>query len=519
MAVSECELERLETFGNSGPAELSLEAVSAMAEQAESRAPDRKTRSYNCTTLPIFEMDLGKCAEMGQLTEERHFDEKGLHSSEQLAVENPKALLDSSTPVAFERALRWMRSPAETIAALRKTLCQTTEFLAPKVGDGCESQTSGEIGDDDERMRNRFCQQLERRFKNENLKEICEALKSYKESENYQRNPVESLAVLRQVERLAFNNEAALFSQRNLSDRRLIAKQCLELGTNPFLVSQGRFNTCELATMEKVLWLREPSTIAKLVADATLQGFLPDYDGKKMKLSGEAFKKNLESPTHRPEPGDRLFASQIFQTSLIEREWKGREIKGIKELQYKLLEPDADADDDSGERFVAKDGSVLFDKDDDIPVDDPGIDFTRMAKMYNSIARQPLDKDSPLVLGSTQNESYLKGGKYDSMKFVDISKNDAQLHTTLKQAQESSKFPIIAIIGVGKGEDRDLHVVTISGYDAARKRVVYHDQSDGEDSPGKITLADLRKKMDIGKAKPWQLPQKDVNVELRLEKK
>lgn len=358
----------------------------------------------------------------------------------------------------------------------------------------------------------RLSASLTRKLSEKDDERVKDALRKFVQSDAAKTNPGEAHAVVREIEKLLRPADRAENHRVTSADRKLLAEQCLRLATNPYLCSQGRFNTCEMATMEKLLWKREPSAVIRVISNAALAGTIGNYDGKSLKLSSEPFKKDVESKTHSPAKGDRLYASQIFQTALVEREWNGRDI-GFGALKYEMRKPKNDKD--SGERLVASDGRILWEKDDNTPINDPGVDFTRISRIYKSIATGPVDKAQPLVIAATDNRHYLPKGRLDNMEFVDLTGTKA-LHELLTKMQREKSFPVIAVIAVGSGDERDLHVVTLSGYDSKRKTVVFHDQNEKTSSAEVIALSSLQEKMKTEKLKPWQLPK--PTVKLRRER-
>ncbi len=338
---------------------------------------------------------------------------------------------------------------------------------------------------------------------------LKEALKNFRSSEIARKTPAEACVVLKLIEKLIFNTDKPELMRLTAGDRKLLGQQCLQLAVNPYLCSQGRFNTCEMATMEKLLWKREPSAVIAVIADGVLRGTVKGYDGKDMKLSGEPFKKDLESKTFTPAEGDRLFPSQIFQTALVERELKGRSF-GIGELKYELRKP-ANAKD-SGERLVAADGRVLWEADDNTPINDPGIDFNRISHIYKSLTKNSIG-NNPLVLASKDNLWYLPKEKSAlvNMEFVD-TKDIGKLEIALAEIDRKKQFPVIIVIAVGSGDERDLHVATLHGYNSDRKKVVFHDQNEREDSANEISTTKLLAMMSTRKLKPWQLPRPTIKL-------
>lgn len=327
-------------------------------------------------------------------------------------------------------------------------------------------------------------------------------------------------SVLKDVDALLSPDEKFKHSARmNAEDRTLLAKQILHLASYPYSTDQGRFNTCEMATLEKVLWSREPSAVSGLVRKAALEGKIENVHSHTMfQLSNTPFTKDLEGHTNNPKPGDRLFASQIFQTALIEREWSKRDIGfGVGALKYTLGKSSSLAGD-GGERLVMKDGinkgKVLYDRDDNVPITDPGIDFSRIGKIYDSLAKRILNGE-PIVLAAESGKSYLDNNHRDSIAFV---KNADDLTKRLVALKDRQQLPMIIAVVDKDGDNKDLHVITIRNFDANKNEITLDDQLGPCTKNQKMTPAQLLTRgypnsMITEDLKPWQLPHPNVRLQ------
>ncbi len=359
-------------------------------------------------------------------------------------------------------------------------------------------------------------------------KAMGEAISKFKtarldKSDQHQISEVEYRSVLKDIESLV-NPDKAVTSRLNKTDRLLVAKQILELAACPNLTDQGRFQTCEVASLEKILLTRNPSAVSALISKAIQEGKIKNYDGSNLELSDQPFLKDLESSNHKPKDGERLLASQVFQTALIEREWSDRDIgfgKGM--LSYRLCKPSKEhsGSGDGGERFIVAKGpdkgKILYDVDDDVPVWDPGIEVSRLGKMYNSLASKKL-KDSPLVLASTDTQSFLDSKNRDSVLFI---KDKEDLMAKLSGLKDKKQFPLIIVVVDIDSEDpeqKNLHVITIRDYDKEKGVATLDDQFGSGSKNIRISAADLmapggkEHSMKTGSFTQWTVPTPRVKL-------
>jgi len=334
--------------------------------------------------------------------------------------------------------------------------------------------------------------------------ELKQNLKAFVNKRISQLGTEEIRATIVQVERLLSDHGP---DDLPVGERILLAQQTLKLAANPSFVRQGRFNTCEVATIERMLWQKEPSAVAHIIADAAVTRSIRDYDGNALPLSAEPFKKDLESPADSPQPADRLYASQLFQVSVIEREWASRDFPALGlpkgAIKYKLQTPEGP--DDSGERLKLSDGpDVLVDpEDDDFPIVDPGIDFGTMGKIYNSLSRKRAS-DAPLLLAPREAARLVPN---NDTKLALLTDTDTkQLSRTLQELKENQKLPIIAAVTEhSRSGSVDLHAVTIEDYDPFRGLVYVINQRHPA-LDGWMSLTAVQESMERVKGlTPWQL--------------
>lgn len=92
----------------------------------------------------------------------------------------------------------------------------------------------------------------------------------------------------------------------------------------PGTVNQGSSSTCTAAALETVLYIQEPATIARLVADVALTGRYEKADGSIIEIP----EKNLRPNKYQADtPADkkRSLASHMAQPQLINIHWSGQD--------------------------------------------------------------------------------------------------------------------------------------------------------------------------------------------------
>lgn len=108
-----------------------------------------------------------------------------------------------------------------------------------------------------------------------------------------------------------------IYSQNDL---RTIASDMMRQAHNPGLINQGVESTCTTAALETVLYIQEPATIARLVADVATTGRYVTTDGTVLPVP----EHNLHPDKYKvdtPDEKKRSLASHIAQPAMINIHW------------------------------------------------------------------------------------------------------------------------------------------------------------------------------------------------------
>jgi hypothetical protein len=100
----------------------------------------------------------------------------------------------------------------------------------------------------------------------------------------------------------------------SVSNMQWLAEDVIHQAAHPEDVRQGNNNTCEMASLEFVMYSKNPSVAADMVAQSALSGMYKTKDGKTILADSEP---TYESSHYSRANGDRSFASQVFQTTAI----------------------------------------------------------------------------------------------------------------------------------------------------------------------------------------------------------
>jgi hypothetical protein len=106
-------------------------------------------------------------------------------------------------------------------------------------------------------------------------------------------------------------------------DLQTIASDMMRQGARPGDVNQGATSTCTAAALETVLYIQEPATMGRVVADIATSGEYQKVDGTVVKVP----EKNLHPNKYQestPAEKKRSLASHIAQPALINIHWSGQ---------------------------------------------------------------------------------------------------------------------------------------------------------------------------------------------------
>lgn len=284
-----------------------------------------------------------------------------------------------------------------------------------------------------------------------------------------------------QVRRLLQAGDGAILSA---ADRAKLAEQVLYQAAHPESIDQGANNTCNVTTVEKRVFARNPSEAARLIADVALTGKYVTADGVTVDLSrvpgalsadaeARQLDRNFDSKNRDIKvDGARSRASQIFEIGAVN-------IKYAKQHSSSLSSTVVYEKPESGLKGQEKEQLVRY-----------GVDFT------GKLSREVL-KDSPdisidelrgihnEIVGGNEGGFVIMGPKYMSRRTrnvynavdnygrnnpdVMVAESQQDLGKLLFDLQGQKKLPAILYVdakntffgGSGGGSGGGGHVINI----------------------------------------------------------
>lgn len=251
------------------------------------------------------------------------------------------------------------------------------------------------------------------------------------------------------------------------AQRTKLAEQVMAQAAIPTGIDQGHHNTCNVTTVESILYTTKPSRAANLVADiATTGGFLAS-DGTRVNVPADSIAPDTESGLNPPPDGKRSYASQLLQLAAVNSIYQSR---GDQTSYHQSTNPDPSRPGDTGER--------LFDDRDTPPRlkgDAPGLSSEDIAQAYKLITGEDF---SGRILDNSFNS--IKGGNFATPD---------QLHDRLTELSKDGRLPAILTVNAftepfgsdsgrstAAGDSGGSHVVTVTGYDAEKRQLMIDNQ-------------------------------------------
>lgn len=288
-------------------------------------------------------------------------------------------------------------------------------------------------------------------------------------------SPEEMQATYAEVGRLFDENPD---SKIDGDGRTTLAGQVMRLAANPTSVDQGKHNTCTVASVEARLYTRNPSLAAKLVADVAHDGTFTTSRGKEVEIPEGNFRPDEEASKEPTVDGERSFASQIFQTSMVNAVHQ--------ELEPGLLfeQVDPEGPSDLGERlYRLSEGEQFFRQN------APDMNDDRKALAYELITGEDV---SAVALDQSYEVVDQDTGQF---------KTEEQFRDYLSKLKEEGQLPAMLSVVPGSGPFATEgyqsffgeHAVLVTDFDEATDEVRVDNQWGSErdriDEP--MTLSDL----------------------------
>jgi hypothetical protein len=272
------------------------------------------------------------------------------------------------------------------------------------------------------------------------------------------------------------------------SDKVMLALHAAKLFADPTSTDQGYHNTCNVTTIESMLCTKQPSSVAKLLADVSATGKFVTADGSTITPDAGSLKPDIEANFRQPIDGRRSFASQVFQLTAVNVYWQRQSTMpdgtaaGLGNIVFTQAKGPKAFPSDTKDRMINRaSGHILMQADSAgklRPDDAPHLTLPPLV----DIAKQISGKEFPnFIIASTAVPGAVGEG------IINFGSVD-ELHTRLKELSEGTektadgatipKLPIILAVHTSKppfkgsssqggsgGDTSGYHVVTITAYD------------------------------------------------------
>ncbi len=301
--------------------------------------------------------------------------------------------------------------------------------------------------------------------------------------------PREIVAFYKQQERLLI---ATGDTPLSLQDRLKIAEQSMSQAATPTSIDQGSHATCNMTTVEAVMYTKTPSEAMKLVADVALTGQYSTKDGTTVKIDPSG--TDVESKNNPPLEGHRSHASKLFQVTAVNLYYqknsyeytneKGEKVTAAPgKIEFTELAPKPGAIPPvlSGDRLIDHSTDpptmIMENWKEGIPLEAPGLADRALVDVPNMITGT---KDSVLLI----NQRRMGQDREGAVVFT----SEEDFVANLQKAKDNQKFPVILAVYAGQepfyhdsgmgqaGGSGGWHVVTLTDFDPATGKVQLDNQ-------------------------------------------
>ncbi len=112
-----------------------------------------------------------------------------------------------------------------------------------------------------------------------------------------------------------------------------LAREVMGQAARPTDIAQGQNNTCNVTTVENLLYTKEPGTAAKLVADVAITGGYTAKDGTRITFDKDQIKPDTEARNTTRIDGERSYATQLFNQTAVNLEYQKTNLNVRYEIQ------------------------------------------------------------------------------------------------------------------------------------------------------------------------------------------
>ncbi len=114
-----------------------------------------------------------------------------------------------------------------------------------------------------------------------------------------------------------------------------LAREVMAQAARPMDIAQGNNNTCNVTTVENLIYTKEPGTAAKLVADVAITGSYTAQDGTRVSFDKNQIKPDTEAQNTKRRDGERSYATQLFNQTAVNLAYQ----KTNPNIRYEIQPP------------------------------------------------------------------------------------------------------------------------------------------------------------------------------------
>lgn len=219
--------------------------------------------------------------------------------------------------------------------------------------------------------------------------------------------------------------------------RTMLAEQIMGEAAYPSNTDQGRFDTCNVTSIETHTWFNKPSVAASMVADEALTGKWTAADGHEVQLPKQDFQTDKYSKDLIPPDRQRSYAGQIFQATALSD--MGSRV--LDEPEYCVtdgIHTDEKGHEHGNAYWVNKDGVKIYEFAEGFSKCDPAKEL----KQLNGQNTELLVSSGDGCTGKKSESQYWAEADDNVVLFKDKD----ELREELKDAQKKGKMPVLIIV-------------------------------------------------------------------------
>ena len=275
----------------------------------------------------------------------------------------------------------------------------------------------------------------------------------------------------------------ALASNANFStsdkERAALVKQVLAQAADPHEVSQGFHNTCNVASIENLLYSHHPASVARMVSELARTGSYTDANGASVTVNAHP-RDFIGDEFVNPGKDDRSYASELFQVAAVNLYYKEL---NLPEFHYEQSAHPRDpvykngkAVEDTGESLCLLEKKVT---------DSPRLDPDASMLLPNAITGL---KDAPRILYNSDLKYWLPKDSCTTglLRDANLFSNEKEFENKLAELKAHNGFPVILSVNVGNAPFVD-DDPKLAGVEGGRHAITIQDYIPGTGGkPGKV---------------------------------